>query len=196
MLLQRPIFCRRGPCRLHVFEGINHFGSSSPGGFAGKEWLMRKLFVSTAVILLACSMAQAEIYNYHFFLDGPQAGVVTPGTGEGHVTYNSVSNQIQWNVTYKDLLGTVNNAHFHGPALPGENTGVQINHQGLANPQTGTATLTEVQEGQLLSGRWYWNIHTSFNGNGEIRGQVVPEPATLGLLSIGALGLLARRRRA
>ncbi len=161
---------------------------------------MRRVCVLTAVILLAASMAQAEIYNYHFFLDGPQADATrnpqSPGTGEGHVTYNSTTNQIQWNITYQNLLGSVNNAHFHGPAAPGIDASVQIGHQGLASPQTGTAQLTETQEAQLIGGLWYWNIHTSFDGSGEIRGQVVPEPGIIGLLSVGALGLLARRRKA
>jgi hypothetical protein len=47
----------------------------------------------------------------------------------------------------------------------------------------------------LLSGLWYYNIHTTFDTGGEIRGQVVPEPATMGLLACGAIGLLIRRRR-
>src|SRR5688500_13181148 len=80
-----------------------------PVGASGKEWLMRRVCVLTAVILLACSMAQAEVYNYHFFLDGPQADATrvpqSPGTGEGHVTYNSDTNQLSWNITYQNLLG-------------------------------------------------------------------------------------------
>ena len=160
---------------------------------------MKRVFLIAAVVLLACSMAQAEIYNYHFFLDGVQADATrvpqSPGTGEGHVTYNSVTNQIQWNVTYQNLLGSITNAHFHGPAAPGVDAAVVIPHQGLASPQTGTATLTETQEGQLIGGLWYWNIHTSFDGSGEIRGQVVPEPTTITLLACTAMGLVMRRRK-
>jgi hypothetical protein len=45
----------------------------------------------------------------------------------------------------------------------------------------------------------YFNLHTSANPGGEIRGNLaeVPEPATLGLVGAGLLGLIgfARRRR-
>jgi hypothetical protein len=160
---------------------------------------MRKICLLVGVVLLACSMAQATIYDYNFPLDGPQADATrvpqSPGTGVGHVTYNDVTNQLQWNITYQNLLGTITNAHFHGPAVPGQDASVVIPHQGLASPQTGTVTLTEPQETQLIGGLWYWNIHTTFDPSGEIRGQVVPEPTTLTLLACGAIGLVLRRRK-
>jgi hypothetical protein len=49
----------------------------------------------------------------------------------------------------------------------------------------------------ILSGKSYINFHTVQNGGGEIRGniQVVPEPTTLTLFGLGAIGLAALRRR-
>ena len=55
-------------------------------------------------------------------------------------------------------------------------------------------TLTEAQEWDLMSGKYYINIHTGNNGGGEIRGFMVPEPGSAGLLAIGVAGLMARRR--
>jgi hypothetical protein len=45
----------------------------------------------------------------------------------------------------------------------------------------------------ILSNQDYINFHTTQNPGGEIRGQIlaVPEPASLALASIGAIGLLA-----
>ncbi len=50
----------------------------------------------------------------------------------------------------------------------------------------------------LTSGRTYLNIHTTGFPGGEIRGFVVPEPMTVGLVAMGLLaaGFASRRRKA
>jgi hypothetical protein len=49
----------------------------------------------------------------------------------------------------------------------------------------------------LNNGLWYFNIHSSSFGGGEIRGQIlpVPEPSTLALIGLGLGGLLVQRSR-
>lgn len=60
----------------------------------------------------------------------------------------------------------------------------------------GNNTTLAAQFQNLINGGLYFNIHTFDHGGGEIRGQVVPEPATaLSLAAIAPLLLIRRRRR-
>ncbi len=94
------------------------------------------------------------------------------------------------------LIGSAASMHFHGPALPSQNAGIQLS-TGIAGPPViGNAILNAVQEADLLAGLWYLNLHTASSPGGEIRGQVnvVPEPTTLTLLAGGLLLMAVRRR--
>lgn len=169
------------------------------------------IFVRAIVIsaLLAVpGWSQAATYSLFASLDGSQEVPpnASPGTGTGFMTYDDVSNQISWNITFSDLTAGTTAAHFHGPAAPGFNASPVITIPlGTSLAMTsgtlvGMATLAnETQEGELLSGLWYINIHTSNFTGGEIRGQVqvVPIPAAVWLFGSGLLGLavLARRRK-
>jgi hypothetical protein len=57
--------------------------------------------------------------------------------------------------------------------MPGENAGVAVPLSGsLATPMSGTVSLTPAQAADLIAGKWYVNLHTAANPNGEIRGQL------------------------
>jgi hypothetical protein len=70
------------------------------------------------------------------------------------------------------MSGDVTAAHFHGPAAVGVNAPpvVPIELSALAK---GSATLDDAQAADLSEGRWYLNLHTAANPDGEIRGQVM-----------------------
>ncbi len=118
------------------------------------------------VLRLPVTAAQAEAEN-----DLVLASAQPWGWAE--VTYDSDSNSLSYFITYEGLTGTLNAAHFHGPAEWGEPAGVLVPISDLSSPMEGTATLTEYQEMLLLTGRMYVNLHTTVNPGGEIRGQTI-----------------------
>lgn len=167
---------------------------------------MRTSLFSIATLVCLAAPAQAAIWQFNnIVIDGAQETppVVTTGSGIGTATLNDVTGAITISGSYSNLIGTVNNAHLHGPAAVGVPAGVIF---GLTfTPLTsgvfsGNSVLTPANVANVLNGLTYINIHSSFRPGGEIRGQLlngvmIPEPATLGLLTAGAVGLLAIRRR-
>jgi len=165
---------------------------------------------------LGATGANATSYTVSASLDGAQETppVVTAATGTLTGTFDDVLNILLWSGSFSGLTGTSTNAHFHGPAAVGVGpAGVREAMTalpdifplgvtaGVFSGSAGAAEISAADEAELLAGLWYVNIHSTFAGGGEIRGQVylvaVPEPPTLLMLGLGALGLLiaGRRRR-
>lgn len=114
-------------------------------------------------------------------------------------------------------------AHIHAAAPPGMNAGVVFGFFGMPfndnNPNDVVVTPFTTGVGGTISGKWdtpegngttltaqlpnilaglsYINFHTVLFPGGEIRGQItiVPEPASLTLLGLGAIALLGCHRR-
>lgn len=92
-------------------------------------------------------------------------------TGSAFMTYNDATNLLTWSITFSGTSTTPNLAHFHGPAAKGVEGGVQVTI-GSSSPSAGSATITQMQEADLLANLWYINFHTAMCPSGEIRGQV------------------------
>jgi len=125
--------------------------------------------------------------------------------------------------TPNDTNDNLVNAHIHNPLPPGGGTapvvwgffgspfndkapndfvltpfttGVGGTFVGTWNASEGNGTTLTAQLPNLLNGRAYINFHTVQFGGGEIRGQIVPEPASALVLPLaGAVLASARRRR-
>jgi CHRD domain/PEP-CTERM motif len=182
-----------------------------------------KIAVVSALLACALS-ANAAIINLDLLgkagaglLGGNENGITfvgTPGSGGevgAGIFFNDVTLQLTINIAwgsgngFLDLTSNANNSHIHGPTTSGgtasftQNANVLFNLPRVSDSPTNgsiatTVTLTSAQATELLAGRYYINVHTVDNGGGEIRGNIVPEPSSIALLSIGILGLMRRRR--
>ena len=160
------------------------------------------LVAITSLCVLA-NPVQATIFDLTSSIDGLQTFPPTgsTGTGSADVTYDDVTNQLSWDINWGGLSGPVTVMHFHGPAAPGSNAGVQVNIgsiSGTTSPSIGATTISASQAADLLNNLYYINIHTAQFPGGEIRGQVlsVPEPTGIALAAgILTAGFLGRRRR-
>ncbi|MER8810225.1 CHRD domain-containing protein [Mesorhizobium australicum] len=131
------------------------------------------LAISTA--FLFASPAMAEMVKYKATLDGGQQSpaVTTKGKGTATLTFDTTKKKLSWNVKYSGLSGPATAAHIHGPAAAGENAPPAIPFKGkLKSPIKGSATLTDAQAADLEAGKYYVNVHTAANKDGEIRGQI------------------------
>jgi hypothetical protein len=73
--------------------------------------------------------------------------------------------------------------------------GLTIDTGVMAGSFSSSGTMLPATLQHVLDFNTYINIHTSFRPGGEIRGQLLPEPSSLGLLAVGSMALLRRRQR-
>ena len=165
---------------------------------------MKTRFLCALALVGICLGGQtdATVFTLSGDMDVFQATTNPTDTGNGIGSivgdYDDETNLLNYSIEWSDLTSPVSNMHFHvgAPGVPG---GVDLGIPGpWTSPQVGTnILLSDSRETNLLAGNWYVNVHTQNFGSGEIRGQVlIPEPATLSLVVLGAMGMVTRRRAA
>lgn len=136
----------------------------------------RMLLATVAAAGLVSLSAHAQQVQFHATLSG--ATEVPPNkseaSGTATATLDKSAGTVTYNITYQGLSGPPTAMHFHGPAGPGQNSGVQVPIPApLTSPVKGTTPkLTDQQIQQLTAGQWYVNIHTKASPGGELRGQL------------------------
>lgn len=152
-----------------------------------KEW--RSLLVlSLSVVLFSttsCDDDDEDEIKTQYTLSGNATGaqevppVSTNASGTLTGSYNSATNTLTYTINWSGLSGAPTMMHFHGPAAVGEIAPPVVDITNYTEAATGTvsgsATLTDAQETELLQERWYYNLHTLNHGGGEIRAQVMVE---------------------
>jgi hypothetical protein len=179
-----------------------------------RRFVMRGLALSTVFILVMASSAMAVQTVYNVTFSGAQevGGGDPNGTATGTLTLDpdpGIYGTISVNLVYSNL-DTLNGFHIHA-GNAGVNGGIHIPL--TLNTTGGAGTLNYT----LNDGNWgtgghptwldsqiaaivanptgfYLNLHTNEFSGGAIRAQL-PEPASLGLLGVGALVLIRRNRR-
>lgn len=129
--------------------------------------------------------ARADLFPFSVTYSGANEVPPNASTATGTIVgiYNDATNRIFYTITFSGLSANTTAAHFHAPAAPGVNAAVTLAHVGFpAGVTSGTYTkmdvLTAAQETNLMAGLVYSNIHTSGFPGGELRAQIILDPAS------------------
>src|SRR5678810_241409 len=121
---------------------------------------MKSKFYLLSVILFLTITSKGQIRYLQGVLQASQetSPVTSDATGVVIVKYNTATNILQLYGNYRNLTAEISGSHIHGPAGPGADAGVLFaltNSGGTTGTLSGTATLTEPQEADLLAGNMY-----------------------------------------
>lgn len=107
--------------------------------------------------------------------------ITSTGTGSADLVYDGVTKILTYKITWQlgSTTATTANMHFHGAedGSPAKSSPVIIPITGFSTASGGTLTgatpvLTDAQVNQLMSEKWYLNIHSSTVPSGEIRANI------------------------
>jgi hypothetical protein len=131
--------------------------------------------IATAAILtFAAGAANADAQKYvaHLTAAAEVPPTTTAAKGDIAALLDTDTGELSYTVTFSGLSGPATAADFHGPAGKTAEGPVAAASAGTTSPISGVVKLTVQQTRDLNSGNWYFNVQTSANPKGEIRGQL------------------------
>ena len=155
-----------------LFGAIEVRGSASPK-------IVRMAVISS---ILCLAIAAVPLHAQVTFTALLNSGQENPPTGSNSFGVAFVTLEptlmLCYSISYSALVAAETQAHFHSPAKPGENAGVLFpispSPSQFGSPKVGCVGPLNIPEIiDLLTGKFYINIHSATNPGGEIRGQVL-----------------------
>jgi hypothetical protein len=102
--------------------------------------------------------------------------VIATATGRIYGNYYKPSKVLSFTIQWDTLSGNPTAMYFNGPAFAGatghEIYGMTVFRTVPSGSYSGYLPLSAEEETDLMAGKWYFNIKTVLNPNGEIRGQI------------------------
>ncbi len=153
--------------------------------FTKRSFIIAAFALSSIFAITSCSKNDDNSDKVMFNLDGSASGVsvvpsvTTSGAGTISGTYNKTTNVMQYSIAWTGLSSAASGVSFYSGASGVNGTLIQdvnITTAGSTGASTGSITLTDAQETDLLAGNWYYLIGTSNHATGEVRGQVTTSP--------------------
>ncbi len=185
------------------FTGAETLSADNLAGLLAGQTYLNLHTVNNGPGEIRAQVVDNDIRVYQVSLDpgqvvpAPDLMGATP-SGQAVVVVDTSSGEVEISGTYDGMTSDVQVAHLHGLAPIGGNAGVIVPFDvtgGTAGSFSGTGLLSADNLAGLLAGQTYINVHTLENAAGEVRGQVVPEPASVFLLLIGAAFAFVWSRR-
>lgn len=135
-----------------------------------------------ALAVLVVAPASATVHTLTCTLKGVEEvpANTSPGLGTATVSLDDVANTVTVTGSYSGLGSTATLCHIHGPAAVGVGAGIMVNLSvsgGTSGTISSGGSVTPAELADILSGFTYVNVHTTSFPAGELRGQILLEPA-------------------
>ena len=140
--------------------------------------LLTRTFATALAASALAALAPAQKLSMSVTLDGGQEVPAngSPGIGTGSAVVDMTANTLTLDLTFHGLTAAETAAHIHGPAPMGANAGVKFALP-AGNKKTVVWNYAQADEADIVAGLMYVNIHSGAFPGGEIRGQIVRDPA-------------------